>query len=95
MDQRDGVEFSGRERGIERRGIDVLAPIDLKRLGFLPAAAGDVEPFIGERAAHAAEDALADEIADGGFHHAPGGGGGKEDGLFGAKSSCRRGWMAR
>ena len=70
---------------IELLRIDVLAPIDLERLGFLAAAARDVEPLVGKRAAHAAEDALGDEIADRRFHHAPSRGGGKKDWLLRAE----------
>ena len=44
MDQGDGVEIAGREFFIERGGIDVLAPIDLERLGRLSAAEADIEP---------------------------------------------------
>ena len=61
--------------------------------GFLAAAPRDVEPLIGERAAHAAEHALAHEIADRGFHHAPGDEVERKTGCFVPKSSCSRGWM--
>ena len=72
MDQRDGVEVLGRKFFIEHGGIDGFAPIDLERLGFLFAAPADVEPFVGERAAHAIEDAARNEITDRSFHYAPG-----------------------
>ena len=82
MNQRDGVEFSGREFGVDIFVIDVFAPIDLKRLGVFAATFRDIEPFVGEGAAHAAKDAAIDEVADRCFHHAPGGGSGKENRLF-------------
>ena len=85
VDQDDGVEFSGGESGIDLLGIDVFAPFDLERLGVFAATFGDIEPFVGERAAHAAEDAAIDQIADRRLHHAPGGGGGEKDRLFGAE----------
>ena len=72
VDQRNGIEIAGREFFVEGSGIDVLAPIDLERLGFFAATAADLEPFVGERAAHAVEDAAGNEIADRRFHHAPG-----------------------
>ena len=53
--------------------IDVFSPIDLQRLGVFAAAFGDIEPFVGERAAHAAKHTAIDEIPDGRLHHAPGG----------------------
>ena len=82
MNQSDGVEFSGRQLAIDRFVIDVFAPLDLQRLGFLSATSGDIEPLVGKRAAHAAEHALAHEIADGCFHHAPGRRGGKKNRLL-------------
>ena len=71
--------------------IDVFSPLDLERLGVLPAAFGDIEPFVGEGAAHAAEDAAIDEVADRRLHHAPGRGGGEKDGLLGAEEFLERG----
>ena len=85
MDEGDGVELSGRELRIDRLVIDGLPPLHLERLGFLAAAARDVEPFVGKSAAHAAEDALPNEIADRRLHHAPGRGSGKKDGLLRAE----------
>ena len=85
VDQGDGVELPGRELSVDRLVIDRLPPLHLQRLGFLPAAARDIEPLVGERAAHAAEDALPNEIADRRLHHAPGRGGGKKNRLLRAK----------
>ena len=64
---------SGRELRVDRFVINRLAPLHLERLGLLAATPRDVEPFIGKRAAHAAEDTLPNEIADGRLHHSPGG----------------------
>jgi len=72
VNQRDGVEFSGRERTIDIFVVDVFSPIDLERFGVFPAASRDIEPFVGERATHAAEHAAINQIADRRFHHAPG-----------------------
>ena len=72
MNQSDGVESPARQLVIDRFLIDVFTPFDLQRFRFLSATSGDVEPLVGERAAHAAEHALAHDIADGCFHHAPG-----------------------
>ena len=66
-------------------GIDRLPPLHLERLGFLAAAPRHVEPFVGKSAAHAAEDALPDEIANRPLHHPPGRGGGKKDRLLRAE----------
>ena len=82
MDEGDGVEFPGRELGVDRLVIDRFAPGHLERLGFLAAAPRNVEPFVGKGAAHAAEHALPNEIADRRLHHAPGRGSGKKDGLL-------------
>ncbi len=73
VNQDDGVEFSGGEPGIDLLWIDVFSPFDLERLGVFSAAFGDVEPFVGERAAHAAEHAAIDQVADRRLHYAPGG----------------------
>jgi len=82
MNQSNGVESPARQLVIESFLVDVFAPFDLQRLRFLSATPRNVEPFIGERAAHAAEHALADDVADGCFHYAPGGRGGKKNGLL-------------
>lgn len=87
VDQGDGVELACYEFFLERLRVDRFAPIDLERLGGFSATPADVEPFVGEGAAHAVEDAAGNEIADGSFHHAPGRGGGEENGLFGSKQS--------
>jgi hypothetical protein len=72
MNQGDGVESPAGQLAIDGFLVDVFAPFDLQRLRFLSATPRDVEPFVGERAAHAAEHALAHDVADGCFHHAPG-----------------------
>ena len=82
MNQSNGVELS-RSRAVDpARWIDVSAPFHLQRFGLFSAAPRDIEPFVGERAAHAAKDALADEIADRCFHHAPGRRGRKKNRLL-------------
>ena len=72
MDQSDRVKVAGAEFWIERLRIDVFAPIYLERLGVFSATPADVEPFVGERAAHAIEDPTRNEIANGRFHYSPG-----------------------
>ena len=81
----DGVEFAGGKLGVEQFRQDRLTPFHLEPLGLLAAALGNVEPFVGKRAAHAVEHFLGDEIANGAFHHTPRGGGGEEHRLFGAE----------
>src|SRR5919108_1391830 len=49
----------------------MFSPFHFKRLSFLPATLGHIEPFVGKRAAHAAKHAAIDQITDGRFHHAP------------------------
>ena len=46
VNQRDGVEFSGRKSRIDVFLIDVLAPVDLERFGALAATPGDIEPLV-------------------------------------------------
>lgn len=77
MDEGEGIEFAGGEFGVHLLGEDGAAPIDLEGFGLLAAALGDIEPFVGESAAHAVEDLFGDEVADCSFHDAPGGGGGE------------------
>ena len=72
MNQSDGVESPARQLVIDRFVIDVFSPFDLQRSASFPQRLRDIEPLVGERAAHAAEHALAHDIADGCFHHAPG-----------------------
>ena len=76
VDDGQRVELAGGEFFVHRLGADGRAPVHLQRLGVLAAAFGHVEPFVRERAAHAVEDFFGDQIADGAFHHAPGGRGG-------------------
>ena len=86
MNESDGVELSGREFRVDRLVIDRLPPLHLERLGLLAATPGDIEPFVGKRAAHAAEDAVAlTRLRIGRFHHAPGGRGGKKNRLLRAE----------
>ena len=89
VDQGDGVEIAGSEFLVEGRRVDRPAPLDLKRFGVLSATAADVEPFVGEGAAHAVENPTRNEIADGCFHHAPGGRSGKEDWLLRSEQSLQ------
>ena len=69
--QRDGIEFSTGQLSVEIFVVDVLPPFDLKRLGFLPTTPGDIEPFVGERAAHAIQDFFSHEVANCALHHSP------------------------
>ena len=85
VDDGEGVELAGGELFVHGLGADGRAPVHLERLGLFAAAFGDVEPFVRKRAAHAVEDLSGDEIADGAFHHAPGGRGGEIDQLLGGK----------
>ena len=91
MDEGDGVEVSGREFRIERLLVDGLPPLHLERLGFLAAASRHLEPLVGKRAAHTAEDALPNEIADRTLHHTPGRGGGQKNRLLRAKQRLQSG----
>src|SRR5204863_4985249 len=83
VDQDDRIEVSAGESLVDCLGIDMFAPFDLQRLRIFSATPGDVEPFVGECAAHATEDAAIDQITDRCLHHTPGRGGGEKDGLFG------------
>ena len=51
--------------------IDVVSPIDLQRLAFLPHRLADISHLSEKRAAHAGEHSAIGEIADGGFHPLP------------------------
>ena len=94
VDEGDGVELAGGEFFIERLGIDMFAPFDLQRLGVFPAALGDVEPFVGERAAHAVEDAARDEIADRASITPQADEVERKTGCFVPNRVWRRGWIA-
>ncbi len=64
MYQRDRVEFSTGQLSIDILRIDVFSPINLERLGLFSATLCDIEPFIGERAAHAAQHAAISDVSD-------------------------------
>ena len=82
MGQRDGIEFSSGQLPIHIFVVDMFSPFYFKRFGFLPTTLGDIEPFVGERTAHAAEHAAINHVANGRFHHAPRRGRGKKDRLL-------------
>ena len=71
MNQRDRVVAAGGELAADCLGIHRLAPFELERGGLLAAAQRDIVPLVGERAVHAVEHLLFDDVADGAFHHAP------------------------
>src|SRR5881394_2675847 len=75
MNERQGVELAGGELLVDGIRQDGRAPFDFEAFGLLAATLGDVEPFIGEGAAHAAEDLFGDEVPNRAFHDAPGGAG--------------------
>jgi len=91
MNQGNGIELPTRQFAVDCPLIDMFAPFDLQRLRFLSATSRDIEPFIGKRAAHGAEDALAHDVADGRFHHAPGRRGRKENGLLRSEQFLQEG----
>ena len=85
VDEGDGVEFAGGEFGIDVGGIDRGAPVVLQGFGVFAAAAGNVDPLVGESAGAAAEYFFGNEVAEAALHDAPGGRGGEEDGLLRAE----------
>src|SRR5213083_1191170 len=89
MNQGDGIELPTRQFAVDCPLIDMFAPFDLQRLRFLSAAARNVEPLIGKRATHAAEHALAHDVADGRFHYARGRLGGKKNRLLRSEQSLQ------
>ena len=80
VDECHHVDVTLGETLLEELGGDRVAPLDLKLLGLVAAALGDVVPLVGEGAGHAVEDLPLHEVAEGTFHHAPRGGGGDVDG---------------
>src|SRR5262245_3560468 len=70
----------------------MLSPFHLKRLSIFTAPLGDIEPFVRERAAHAAQHAAIGEITDRCFHDPPCRGGGKKHRLLCAEQRLKL-WM--
>ena len=70
----------------------MFSPIDLQRSGVFATAFCYIEPFVRERAAHAAEHSAIDQVPDGCFHHAPCRRRGKEHWLLCSKQ-CLKAWM--
>ena len=85
MDECERIELAGGELRIYGFGEDRRAPRDLEGVSLLAAALGDIEPFVRERAAHAAQNFFGDEISDGAFHHAPGRAGAQVNELLGVE----------
>src|SRR5439155_24442956 len=83
VNEREGVELAGGEFGVHLFNANRRAPRHLERLGGFAAASGDIGPFVGESAAHAVQRFFGDQVADGAFHHAPGGGSAQKDQLPG------------
>src|SRR5947208_2198096 len=82
MGECDRVESSSSQLSIHSCGIDMFSPINLERFCDFSAALCNIEPFIGERAAHAAKHAAISKVPDGSLHHAPGRGSRKKNRLF-------------
>jgi hypothetical protein len=91
VDQSKCVELAGGEFGVDLFGANRRTPFDLESFGLFAAALGDIEPLVREGAAHAVENLLRDEVADGAFHHAPGGGGAEIDQLLGVEQGLQLG----
>ena len=85
VDEGDAVELAGGEGLADGFRVDGLAPVELQGFGVLAAALGDIVPLVGERAVHAVEHALAADVAEGAFHHAPGGARGEIDRVLGVE----------
>ena len=85
VDEGDGIETALGEFLVDQLGQDGFPPFHLQAFGLLAAALAHVEPLVGERAAHAVEHFLLHEIADGAFHHTPGGRGREIDRAFRAE----------
>src|SRR5581483_3113233 len=64
-------------------------------LGLFAATLRDIEPFVRKSAAHAIEHLLRNEIADGAFHHAPGGRSAQIDQLLRVEYGLQLGLDAR
>jgi hypothetical protein len=65
---------------------DRLAPFNLKSDRVSTATLGDVKPLVRKGSTHTVEDfASPHEVADRALHHAPSGGSGEKDGMFGLK----------
>ena len=91
MDEGDRIEAAFGKLCADGFGIDGLSPLDLDCLRLVPAFFRDIDPLVGERAAAEAENLIADEIAEGSFHHAPCGGCGEKNGACGAEDLFQSG----
>jgi hypothetical protein len=85
VNQRQRVELARGQFFIHRFRANGRAPRHLERFGLFAAAFRDIEPFVGKCAAHAVEHFFGDQIADGAFHHPPGGGGAQKNQLLGVE----------
>ena len=85
VNQREGIEPAAGKLFVHLVGADGRTPGHLERLGVLAAAFGNFKPLVGKRAAHAVQHFPGNEIAQGAFHDAPGGGGAEENELLGVK----------
>ena len=89
MDESNSIELSRGQLPIDGLLIDMFSPIDLQRRGLLSATLCNIEPFVRERAAHAAKHSAIDQVPDGCFHHTPCRRGGKEHRLLCSEESLK------
>ena len=91
MNEGERVVSAGGEFAADGLGIDGLAPFELEGGGLFAAADCDVVPFVGERAVHADEHLLFDDVAEGTFHDAPRAAGGQVNGILGVAERLKLG----
>ena len=82
MNEGERVVSAGGEFAADGLGIDGLAPFELEGGGLFAATDRDVVPFVGERAVHANEHLLFDDVAEGTLHDAPRAAGGQVNGVL-------------
>jgi hypothetical protein len=85
MDQGHDINVSLGETLAQEFGSDWVTPLDLKLLGLVATALGDIVPLVGEGSGHAVKDLAFDKVAKGSLHDSPGRGGGDIDGALRVK----------
>ena len=71
MDERDRVKFSSRQAPVQLLVIDMFSPFDLERFRLFSTTLSNVEPFVGERTAHAAKYSAIRKVPNRRLHYAP------------------------
>jgi hypothetical protein len=72
VDEGHNIDITLGKTLTQELGSDRIPPLDLKLLGFVTTALGNIIPFVGEGSSHAVKDLTFNEVAKRTLHDSPG-----------------------